>query len=248
SLDPTAGTGVTLGVSFSGGPLGGKVKTVEPTFEYKHFRHLFAGKESRSRVEAGKARTLGFRFLFWHITSFCAQFDTNSLSFVGGTPLFARFFLGGEQDIRGFNVRGISPSAPVVSTFSTRNIVAQDLTGRVLKVRDPNNATNHSVAQSVLDQFTFSDKVNNQFPTFPTFIGGDTELLFNVEYRIPIIGPVAFVPFVDVGSSFNLKGLSDQFERSEFIPNQTLGAVTLNPRGLIATPREIRKATPPESL
>jgi len=31
------------------------------------------------------------------------------------------------------------------------------------------------------------------------------------------------------------------------VPNQPVGFVTLNPRGLIATPREIRKATPPES-
>src|SRR5262249_3586432 len=88
SLDPTAGTGITLGLSFSGGPLGGKVNTIEPTFEYKHFMPLFAGKEKRSRVESGKARTLGVRFLFGHIGSFGDVVETNSLSFVGGTPLF----------------------------------------------------------------------------------------------------------------------------------------------------------------
>jgi outer membrane protein insertion porin family len=248
SLDPTKGTGVTLGLSFSGGPLGGKVKTIEPTFEYKHFRPLFAGKESAARAESGKSRTLGFRFLFGQISSFGAPFDTNSLSFVGGTPLFARFFLGGEQDIRGYNIRGISPTAPVVSTFSTQNVFATTIDGKKLKVRRPENATNNSIAPSVLNAFTFTDKVNSQFPTFPTFIGGDTELLFNLEYRIPIIGPVAFVPFFDIGSTFNIRGLSDQFERSEFVPDQFLGSVTLNPRGLVATRREIRKATPPESL
>jgi outer membrane protein insertion porin family len=44
-----------------------------------------------------------------------------------------------------------------------------------------------------------------------------------------------------------LRRLSDQFERSEFVPNQTLDLLVLNPRGEIATRREIRKATPPES-
>jgi outer membrane protein insertion porin family len=135
-----------------------------------------------------------------------------------------------------------------VSTFSTQNVFATTIDGKKLKVRRPENATNNSIAPSVLNAFTFTDKVNSQFPTFPTFIGGDTELLFNLEYRIPIIGPVAFVPFFDIGSTFNIRGLSDQFERSEFVPDQFLGSVTLNPRGLVATRREIRKATPPESL
>ncbi|HJZ70034.1 MAG TPA: hypothetical protein VKF81_18045, partial [Blastocatellia bacterium] len=63
----------------------------------------------------------------------------------------------------------------------------------------------------------------------------------------PIVGPVQFAPFFDIGSAFNLRGLPDQFERSEFIPNQPLDFVTLNPRGEIATARELRKATPPEN-
>jgi outer membrane protein insertion porin family len=247
SLDPTRGTSLTFGASISGGPLGGRVKTIEPTLEYKHFRPLFAGKESAAKAESGKARTLGFRFLFGYIGAFGSSFDSNSLAFVGGTPLFARFFMGGEQDIRGYNIRGISPSAPVVSTFSTRNVVAQTISGKTLKVRPAAKATGNSVDPSVLERFSFTDEVNPQFPVFPTFVGGDTEALINVEYRIPIVGPVAFVPFFDIGSSFNLRTLSDQFERSEFIPNQPLGSVILNPRGLVATRREIKRATPPES-
>jgi outer membrane protein insertion porin family len=100
-----------------------------------------------------------------------------------------------------------------------------------------------------LDQFIFENKVDTSVPNFPAFIGGDTELLFNLEYRIPIIGPLQFAPFFDIGSAFNLRSLSDQFERSEFIPGQILNteSVILNPRGEIATQREMRKATPPES-
>ena len=248
SLDPTKGTGVTLAAAFSGGPLGGKVNLVQPSFEYKSFRPFFAGREARARIEAGKpTRTLGFRFLFGHLSPFGTPFESNSLSFVGGTPLFSRFFLGGEQDIRGFNVRSISPTAPVATTVTTRNISAVDITGKALKVRRPGQATGHSIAPGVLTQYEKENAVDTTVPNFPAFIGGDTEMLFNLEYRIPIIGPLQFAPYFDIGSAFNLRGLPDQFERSEFIPNQALDQVILNPRGVVATQREIRKATPPES-
>ncbi|MFY9574645.1 MAG: outer membrane protein assembly factor BamA [Blastocatellia bacterium] len=249
SLDPTKGTSVTLAASVSGGPLGGKVNTIAPTFEFKSFRPLFAGREARARIEAGRpTRTLGFRFLLGHISSFGTPFQSNSLSFVGGTPLFSRFFLGGEQDIRGYNIRSISPTAPVLTAVTTRNVHATDIqTGQVLKVRRPAQSNGNTVAPSVLDEFVVQNQIDNTVPNFPAFIGGDTELLFNVEYRIPIIGPLQFAPFFDIGSAFNLRSLSDQFERSEFLPNQILGSEILNPRGQVATQRELRKATPPEN-
>ena len=89
------------------------MNTVEPTVEFKHFRPFFAGREATARPEPGKTRTLGFRALFGYIGAFGEQFQSNSFSFVGGTPLFARFFLGGEETIRGYNIRGIAPTAPV---------------------------------------------------------------------------------------------------------------------------------------
>lgn len=251
SLDPTRGQSITLAASVTGGPLGGKVNTFAPTFEYKYFRPFFAGREARARIEAGRpTRTFGLRFLFGHIGSFGTQFESNSLSFVGGTPLFARFFLGGEQDIRGYNIRSISPTAPVVTTVSTRSIRAVDaFSGEELQVKKPSHANGSSVAPSVLEKFVFQNEVDNTVPNFPAFIGGDTELLFNLEYRIPIFGPLQFAPFFDIGSAFNLRSIADQFERSEFIPDQLLNTlpVILNPRGEIATQRELRKAAPPES-
>ena len=249
SLDPTKGTGITLIASLTGGILGGKVNTIAPTFEFKHFRPLFAGRESRARIEAGKpTRTLGVRLLFGHIASFGTAFESNSLSFVGGTPLFSRFFLGGEQDIRGYNIRSISPTAPVQTTFSTQNVRAVDiLTNRTLRVRIPENSNGNTIAPGVLDPFVVQNQLDTSVPNFPAFIGGDSELLLNLEYRIPIIGPIQFAPFFDIGSAFNLRGLPDQFERSEFVPNQILGQEILNPRGQVAKARELRKATPPES-
>ena len=247
SLDPTRGQSLTLGLSFSGGFLGGKVNTIEPSIEYKRFFPLFAGKEAGSKVDSGKqTRTFGFRVLFSNIGSFGTPFQSNSFSFIGGTPLFARFFLGGEDSIRGYNVRGISPTAPIFTTVTTRNVFAQTLDGTTLKVRPPSRATSNSITPKVLNKFLVSDLVSSTVPQFPAFMGGDSELLLNFEYRIPIIGPLQFVPFVDVGSAFNLRGIPDQLQNSEFIPNQTLGTVTLDPVGRQATQKEIRKATTPE--
>ena len=247
SLDPTAGTAITLGMSFSGGPLGGKVNTVEPTIEYKHFRPFFAGREASVRREPGKTRTLGFRALFGYIGAFGEQFQSNSFSFVGGTPLFARFFMGGEETIRGYNIRGIAPTAPVRTSFSTKDVFVTDELGRRLRVRPVSEGTSNTVAPSVINRFTFTDMVNPNVPEVPTFIGGDTQALFNVEYRIPIFGPLAFAPFFDIGSVFNLRNLEDQFIQSEFVPNSFLGSVVLNPRGQVATRRELKQARTPEN-
>lgn len=251
SLDPTRGTSATLGLSISGGPLGGKVNTIEPTFEYKHFRPLFAGKEAENKIGAGKqTRTLGYRLLVSHIRSFGTPFQSNSFSFIGGTPLFARFFLGGEQDIRGYNIRSISPTADFETTVSTRNVFATDSSGNKLAIRAPGNATSNSIAPGVLNDFVFTDRVSTNPNQFPAFLGGDSQILFNLEYRIPIIGPLQFAPFFDIGSVFNLQKLADQSQRSEFVsnfPTAPLDVLTLNPRGQRATQREIDRATTPET-
>ena len=159
SLDPTAGQSLTLGLSYSGGVLGGKVNSIEPTIEYKRFFPLFAGKEARARVESGRqARTFGFRVLFANIRSFGTPFVSNSFSFVGGTPLYARFFLGGDDSIRGYNIRGISPTAPIQTEITTRNLFAQDFEGNRLKVRPANQATGRSITQGVLDKFLLTEQ------------------------------------------------------------------------------------------
>jgi outer membrane protein insertion porin family len=246
SLDPSNGTALTIGTSLSGSILGGDVNTIEPTVEFRFFRPFFAGKERN--LEPQKTRTLGLRVLFGHIGAFGERFNSNSVSFVGGTPLYARFFLGGEQDIRGYNIRSIAPTAPLVSTFTTREVFATNLDGTRLRVRRPNQATPNSIAPSVLNQFVVADQDSPFQTNFPFFTGGDTQLLLNLEYRIPIIGPLSFAPFFDIGSAFNMRKLEDQLLVSEFVPAVLNNGVpvTLNPRGLIATQRELRQAGLPE--
>jgi outer membrane protein insertion porin family len=80
-------------------------------------------------------------------------------------------------------------------------------------------------------------------------VGGDTQLLANFEYRIPIAGPIAVAGFFDIGSVFNLRSSPNQFIVSEFLPLQLNNGspIILNQRGLIATDRELRQARTPEN-
>ncbi len=242
-LDPTEGRNVTLALSFSG--LGGDVKTIQPTFEYREFRPMrFL---SRGNDRAGQA-VLGYRFLAQHVSPFGTTFDSNSLAFVGGVPIFSRFFLGGENTIRGYNIRSISPVAEVQTFQTTTNVQAVDIaTGRVLQVLRPGQRV-RGIAQSVLDQFTYTNRqVTRLFPEF-TQVGGDTQLLVNLEYRIPLAGPLSMALFGDAGSVFNLRSIKNQSIASNPIPTTFQdGFLTLNPRGLIATQREIDRARTPET-
>ena len=65
-----------------------------------------------------------------------------------------------------------------------------------------------------VDRFVSSEG-NPPVPVSTEFrpIGGDTELLFNAEYRVPIIWRISAAAFVDIGSSFNARSLvKESFE------------------------------------
>jgi outer membrane protein insertion porin family len=75
------------------------------------------------------------------------------------------------------------------------------------------------------------------------YIGGDTQLLYNLEYRIPIIGPLSVAAFGDVGTSFNLKSFKGQVVTTNYTDQIiTPNGVTTNPAGRIATPDELQGA------
>jgi outer membrane protein insertion porin family len=250
-LDPTNGKSISAGVQVSGGVLGGKVNTIEPTFEFKSFRPFFASREGKLTKDPKKTRTLGYRFRFAHIQTLGTPFESNSLSFIDGEPLFSRFYLGGDQDIRGYDIRSISPFVPILTTVNTQDVFATNLISQRLPVRPATNPSRISVAPSVIKSFTqmgetFPLPAGQPQPEVP--LGADSEMVFNVEYRIPIVGPVAIVPFLDVGSVFNLNQLHDQFVTSEFVlePNP-LNTVIVNSRGKIASQRSINKARSPET-
>jgi len=109
------------------------------------------------------------------------------LSGYGGkvAPPFSRYYTGGENDIRGFEIWGISPIAFLPSS-GTVNVLNADGTPRV--------------QQTIVNgqkQFT---NVTQQIPIYQlVFPGGDTNVVTNFEYRIPIVGPVTLAAFFDAG-------------------------------------------------
>jgi outer membrane protein insertion porin family len=100
-------------------------------------------------------------------------------------PPFNRFYMGGDQDLRGFDIRTISP---VVYFPSAVTIPLQNPDGSTVPL-DPTNAR----------RGTWNVTIPVNQIIFP---GGDTSFVTNVEYRVPIIGPVTLAPFIDYGMDF----------------------------------------------
>jgi outer membrane protein insertion porin family len=239
ALDPTRGMELSGGMSFSGGFLGGDVNTIQGTAEFKYY-HPF----NIITRNPEKPDVFAFRVLAGHIRAFGERVDTNSLSFVGGTPIFSRYFLGGEDTLRGYNVRAVSPVALIQQFSTTQNEYAVDAGGDRYRVLPPNLANRRSIAPGPIRRFTNENELNG---IALTSIGGDTNLLANVEYRVPIVGPVSIAGFFDIGSAFNLNTYEDQTQETAFIPQVLSPFFIINPVGQIATQKEIQDATTPET-
>ncbi len=144
--------------------LGGNVKYVKPVTEYKRFVPVNKGRNA-----------IGFSVLGSWISGYGGQV----------APPFDRFYAGGDTDIRGFDIRAISP----VSFFPTEVTVAlQNPDGSTV----PLNPANPRYG-------TYNITVPVSQIIFP---GGDTNIVTNLEYRVPIVGPVTLAPFVDTGWDF----------------------------------------------
>ncbi len=94
-----------------------------------------------------------------------------------------RFYTGGENDIRGFDIRAATPYGYVPTRV---NIQLTNPDGSCVP-RDPNNPQLGQCIQVPIPVYGVAS------------IGGDTNLTTNVEYRIPIAGPVMFSLFDDFG-------------------------------------------------
>jgi outer membrane protein insertion porin family len=164
-ITPTAGKSLSLALQFSGSVLGGTVNQIEPVIDAKYFRHGLA-----------KNHVIGMHFSGRYLTGY------------GGktAPPFNRFYMGGENDIRGYDFFEITPIAfvPIEANVTLLN---NDGTPRQQRVLDSNgNPTFVGVTQKI--------------PSYQLVTpGGDTSLVGNVEYRIPIFGPVTLALFLDAG-------------------------------------------------
>jgi outer membrane protein insertion porin family len=130
-------------------------------------------------------------------------------------PPQSRFYLGGENDIRGFDFFTVSPYV-FIPTASATGVAFLNPT----KLNQNGSPTLETVSVPVL----------NYVATRP---GGDTQAVGNFEYRIPIAGPVSMSLFTDLGidgilrrdqlqlapSSLNL--LQQEFPNSYF-PNANI--------------------------
>jgi outer membrane protein insertion porin family len=94
-----------------------------------------------------------------------------------------RFYAGGEADLRGFEIRTSTPYAYIPNKVSF-NLTNPDGT---CVPRDPNNPQLNQCIQVLLPVYSVVS------------VGGDLNFTNNLEYRIPIAGPVTFALFNDFG-------------------------------------------------
>jgi outer membrane protein insertion porin family len=159
AISPHHGKQITIGAELAG--LGGTVRSIRPIIQYKRFVPMQKGRNA-----------LGFNVQGSFISGF------------GGlvAPPFQRAYMGGENDLRGFDIRSVSPVAflPSVGAITLTNSDGTPV------LKDPQNPRAGNVTVPIpIDQITFP--------------GGDLSVVANVEYRITIYGPVALAPFMDIG-------------------------------------------------
>jgi outer membrane protein insertion porin family len=210
--DPVEGQRISASLDFAG--IGGDIRTYKPSVEYIRFFKV-------RRKTSDNPEVFGFRVLAATVGSFATTStvrNANSLAFINGVPIFDRFFLGDEFSIRGYNVRSISPIAPVDTFVTSRNVVlATNATGTPVPV------PNLSQSLASVGLFTGPEGANPaQVGSSFTSIGGDTQFLGNFEYRIPLLGPVTMALFADVGTTFNMRGGTNQVINSSFLQDQLI--------------------------
>lgn len=230
-IDTLRGKQLSFSLGLAG--LGGAVRTYSPNIQFSEFIPIRKKRTKTPEVLAFRiqASTVGA----WSITDKVR--NANSISFIGGVPAYERFFLGSENDIRGYDSRSIGPVAPFDTYITSRNVLVT--TNAFGTANTTTGLDSRTVGEiTTIGQLTGASGANPAlFSRNFQFIGGDTQLLGNVEYRIPIFGPATLALFADVGSVFNLRKTGTQNINSEFLPDDTfLGAGRLTALGLINTP------------
>jgi outer membrane protein insertion porin family len=191
-INPTRGKSFYYGATFEGGPLGGNVNTISNNFEMTYFRPTY----HRRNVIALKVRAS-------MVTGF------------GGTgiPPNDRYYLGGEQDVRGYEFYTISPF-----------VFIPFLTTTTVPYNDPRYLNQPPVQLPV-----------NVLEFVPSRPGGDMLGVANAEYRIPLVGSyVSLSIFHDLGLNGILRKSQLQLDPSaiaalqEQYPNPNFSNLTIS--------------------
>lgn len=197
-VTPSRGKSLSASLSFAGGPLGGNVNLIEPTISATYFRQGFR-----------RGHVIGARLLGRMVMGYGGRV----------APPFNRVFMGGEQDVRGFEIWGIGPFAYIPSDAST-------------PVLNPDGSARTQTV--IVDGEKQVVGVNQRLPIYQiVFPGGDTQAITNVEYRIPIVGPLTLAAFFDAGwnrislpnqlrlNPSRLESLNGEFPQAAF-PNSAI--------------------------
>lgn len=160
--------------------IGGNVASIRPVVEYKQFIPM---KNFRHNKEG--SHTLGYRLQASYITGYRGLVANPA----------ERFYSGGDQDLRGFDIRTVSPYAFLVDKTTVPLINPDDpcAVNPLVACRGiPNDPSN-----------PLKGTASIQLPISRIIVpGGDTNLISNVEYRVPIVGPVTVAAFTDFGLNF----------------------------------------------
>jgi outer membrane protein insertion porin family len=171
AVGPHSGKDFNAALQFAG--VGGNTKYFAPTLSWRQFFPM-----KGLRVNREGHNVLGYRVLFSSVSGFGGEV----------APPFARIYGGGENDVRGFDIRASSPYT-FIPTRVPFNLSGGDAQGTT--PRDPSNPTTGTNIQIPLPVYRLAS------------IGGDTSITSNLEYRIPIVNQVTFDFFTDFGLTFN---------------------------------------------
>jgi outer membrane protein insertion porin family len=189
-ISPHKGHQMTVGLELAG--IGGTVHSVRPIIQYKKFIPV-----------QNRRNALGFNI------------QGSFISGWGGlvAPPFQRFFMGGENDIRGFDIRSVSP---VAFLPSSNVITLTNPDGTPVPKNPANPRLGNWTIPIPVDQIVFP--------------GGDLSVFTNLEYRITIAGPVAIVPFWDMGIDPILRRSQLQIAQAQYqqVEGTLFGCPTLD--------------------
>jgi outer membrane protein insertion porin family len=160
---PRFGTDISAALQLAG--LFGNVRYFTPVVQYKHY---IAMKGFRPNPEG--RNILALRAQASYVQGFSGDV----------APPFNRFYSGGDNELRGFDIRAATPYAfiPV-----RQNITLTNPDGTPVPI-DPGNYTLGNIPIPI--------------PIYrPVSVGGDVKFTTNIEYRIPLGGPVQFEIFDD---------------------------------------------------
>jgi outer membrane protein insertion porin family len=170
-VGPHSGRDFNISMQIAGA--GGNVKYISPVASFRQFYPM-----KGLRIDREGRNVLGMRFQLAHVNGFGGEV----------APPTNRIYGGGENDIRGFDIRAASPYTfiPIKVQFNLTNPDGTTV---------PRDPTQPSLG-------------NIQIP-LPIYrlvtVGGDTQFTSNIEYRIPIVSQVTFAFFTDFGLTGDLQ-------------------------------------------